>query len=58
MFRLIPILLVLLWPVIHVVLSGKFTGDEKLRWIALTLLFSWLAYPFFLYKLHKQNGNN
>ena len=57
MFRLIPAILILLWPVIHVVLSGKLTGNEKILWFILTLLFSWLAYPFFLYKLHKQGSN-
>jgi len=53
MFRLIPLLLLILWPFIHVIFSARVQGDAKYGWAIVTLFFSWLAYPFFLYKIKK-----
>jgi len=53
MFRLIPLFFLFLWPFIHVIFSARVQGDAKYGWAILTLLFSWLAYPFFLYKTKK-----
>ena len=53
MFRLLLTLLYI-WPMLHVGLSRRVAGNTKLGWFVLMFLFSWLAYPFFLF-MTRQN---
>lgn len=44
-----PILLILwLIPVLHIGLSGRTQGAEKLAWLLAVIFVSWLAWLFFL----------
>lgn len=42
------IILFILFPLIHVLASGRSHGGAKFGWFAAVFLFSWLAYIIFL----------
>ena len=42
------IIVFLLWPAIHILISPRSVGGEKFGWFLLAIFFSWLAYPVFL----------
>ena len=53
------LVIVYLWPMVHVALSPRTQGGAKFGWFALMFLFSWLAYPFYLIVTHKNlSGKN
>ena len=44
----IIILFVVLWPLLHVLISDRSHGGAKFGWFLATFFFSWLAYIVFL----------
>ena len=50
-------ILVYLWPLLHVVISPRASGNAKFGWFVLMFLFSWLAYPFYLLSTQKTRSN-
>lgn len=43
-------LIVLIWlfPILHILFSSKIGGNERLAWLLAVIFISWLAYIFFL----------
>jgi len=52
MFQLL-LVLVYVWPMIHVLISPRSVGGARFGWFVLMFLFSWLAYPFYLITTQK-----
>lgn len=42
------ILVVLLWPIVHVLISDRSHGGAKFGWFLAVLFFSWFAFAIFL----------
>ena len=55
MIRILVIALVLLWPIVHVLISTRVEGNVKYFWATIVLLTSWFGYLFFLVKTRLNN---
>lgn len=50
MLRVLFILIIVLWPNVHVWFSKRVSGNQKFIWATIVLLTSWIGYLFFLIK--------
>ncbi|MCH9742087.1 MAG: hypothetical protein K0U21_02655 [Proteobacteria bacterium] len=47
-FAIVAVLLLLFFPMLHVLVSARSHGGAKFGWLLAMLFFSWLAYIVFL----------
>ena len=50
MIRILIIVIVFLWPIVHVLSSARVHGNAKYTWATIVLLTSWIGYLAFLIK--------
>jgi len=57
MVRVLVIIAVLLWPLLHVMFSTRVQGNAKYTWLTVVLLTSWIGYLVFLIKMRSPDGD-
>ena len=57
MYQVLLFILIII-PALHVIASPRSRGGAKVGWFILMVLFSWLAYPFFLIVTQKELDKN
>ncbi len=50
MIRILVIVIVFFWPLVHVLFSNRVQGNAKYTWATIVLLTSWIGYLVFLIK--------
>jgi len=58
MIRILVIVVILFWPIVHVLISKRVTGNAKYRWATLVLLTSWFGYIAFLIKTYPDKNDD
>ncbi|VAW97974.1 hypothetical protein MNBD_GAMMA21-706 [hydrothermal vent metagenome] len=58
MIRILVIVVVLLWPIVHVLTSSRVHGNAKYTWATIVLLTSWFGYLAFLIKTRRTDDGS
>jgi len=58
MIRIMFIVVLFLWPVVHVLFSNRVQGNAKYTWATIVLLTSWFGYLAFLIKTRTEDDDH